>query len=195
MTIEITIATMGRLTKKLAMAYFASRARAAAGLGGGAGLAVTVIAVLHALQALDDDLLAGLEAVLDHPERVHARADLHVAELDLAAAVDDGDAVETLQLLHRALRHEQRVRLVLEQKPRAAVLAGRAAGRWDSETRSSMPRVPVVGIDRALDRVDLSRCAGTRVPSVSVSWMPSAPERRAGLRAVATRDPAGSRPR
>jgi hypothetical protein len=35
-------------------------------------------------------LLAGLEAVLDHPERIDALADFHAAECDFAGAVHDG---------------------------------------------------------------------------------------------------------
>ena len=89
MMIDITIATIGRLTKKRAMVYFASRGRlgrARAAVGAGAGLADDRHAVANPLQPFDDDLLAGLEPLLDHPERVDARADLHVAERHLVVA-------------------------------------------------------------------------------------------------------------
>ena len=173
--IDITIATIGRLTKKRAMVYFASPAWRvlAAAPGAGAGLVRTVMPSLHALQPFDDDLLARLEPLLDDPERVDARADLDVAERDLAVGADDGDAVQVLQLLHGALRHEERAGLGVEQQPRAAVLAGpqdavgvresrsaRRGCRWCGLTaRSTGPTVPVCGYT---------------VPSASVSWMPDA---------------------
>ena len=48
--------------------------------------------------------------------------DLHAAEGDLVA-LHDGDAVQVLELLDGALRHQQRPGLGVEQDPRAAVLA------------------------------------------------------------------------
>src|SRR5512143_2082416 len=84
-TMEITIATIGRLTKKRAMLLRLGRRfrRALAGGGGRRGLRAHDHAVPHLLQALDHDLLARLQAFLDHPQAVDARADLHVAERHL----------------------------------------------------------------------------------------------------------------
>src|SRR6185369_8901437 len=70
--IEITIATIGRLTKKRAMGLL----RLSRGGLGGPGarrrrrhrLGGDGRALLHLLQALDDHLLAALQAFLDHPQ-------------------------------------------------------------------------------------------------------------------------------
>ena len=128
-TMEITIATIGRLTKKRAMATSAFP-------GSVAGSAARRLrrrrppasathdrAVAHLLEALDDDLLAGLQALLDHPEAVHPRAHLDVAERHLVVGADHGHAVEVLQLGHGALRHEERARLQSRIEAGAAVLA------------------------------------------------------------------------
>src|SRR5512139_1153931 len=63
---EITIATIGRLTKKRAMLLRLGRrlGRALPGSGGHRGLWAHHGAVAHLLKALDDDLLARLEAFL-----------------------------------------------------------------------------------------------------------------------------------
>ena len=187
--IDITIATMGRLTKKRAMAYFASRAgcgRAGAAVATGAGFGATVMPSLNPLQALDDDPLAGLEAFFDHPQRVDALTDLHVAKRHLVVRIHHRDAVEALQLLHGALRNQQRARLGFEQQPRAAVLARAAAADSGLGNSICMPRVPVVG---STARSTGRHAAGVRidVPSASVSWMPR-PRRLAGARRVAPGD-------
>src|SRR5512143_2736950 len=77
-TMEITIATIGRLTKKRAMlARLARGLRCALACGGGRrGLRAHHRALSHLLQALDHDLLAWLQAFLDHPAAVHARPHL-----------------------------------------------------------------------------------------------------------------------
>ena len=190
MMIDSTIATIGRLTKKRAMAYFASPA--ATGCGGRwrrHRLGAHRHAVAQRLQSFGDDLLARLEALFDHPECVDARSDLDVAERDLAVAADDGDAVETLQFLHRALRHQQRARLGFEQHA-APGRTGRAAGQSGLGKSSCMPSVPVVGVDGALDGPTVPVC-GYTVPSASVSSMPdgrAAPCRaRAGSRLMTRR--------
>ena len=125
--IEITIATIGRLTKKRAMVYFASpagpgRCRLARRWPAPAS-ADDGHAVLDPLEPFDDDLFARLEPVLDDPERVDPRADLHVAKRDFVLVVDHRDAVQVLQFLHGALRHEERAALGVEQHARAPVLA------------------------------------------------------------------------
>ncbi len=123
--IDSTIATIGRLTKKRAMVYFASPAVSALG---GAGrrhrLGADGHAVAQRLEPLGDDLFARLEPFFDDPERVDPRTDLHVAERDLAVAADDGDAVQVLQFLHGALRNQERAGLGVEEQPRPPVLAG-----------------------------------------------------------------------
>ena len=97
---------------------------------------------LSRLEAFGDDLLARLEPLLDDPERVDPRADLHVPERDLAVGADDGDAVKILQFLHGALRHEERAGLGVERAP-ARGRTGPAAGRSGIGEMSWTPSVPV----------------------------------------------------
>src|SRR5512143_854495 len=107
-TMEITIATIGRLTEKRAMLlHLGGRLRALGGGGGRRGLRAHDHAVPHLLQALDHDLLARLQALLDQPEAVHPRPHLDVAERHLVAFADHRDAVEVLQLDHGSLRDEE----------------------------------------------------------------------------------------
>src|SRR5512147_2585146 len=108
-TMEITIATIGRLTKKRAMLLRLGRRLRSTLAGGGRrrGLRAHHDALPHLLQALDHDLLARLQALLDHPEAVHARPDLDVAERHLVALAHHRHAVEVLQLGHRPLGHEE----------------------------------------------------------------------------------------
>ena len=96
-----------------------------------------------------------------------AQADLHVAKRHLAGVVHHGNAVQILQFLHGALRHEQRPRLGFEQQPRPAVLA-RPQQLLRIGKRSSMPRVPVVG-STARSTVLIVPVCGYTVPSASVS--------------------------
>src|SRR5512134_2104586 len=79
---EITMATIGRLTKKLAMLLRLGHGlrRAPSGGCGRHRLRGDGRALADLLQAFHDDLLPGLQALLDQPQAVHARADLHVAE-------------------------------------------------------------------------------------------------------------------
>src|SRR6476620_2244751 len=89
MMIDITIATMGRLTKKRAMALL----RLARGYGGlrrrcrrwRHRFGADRHAVLQRLNAFGDHLFPWLQALLDHPQRVHSRTDNNVAEYHFVA--------------------------------------------------------------------------------------------------------------
>src|SRR5262245_29965214 len=106
--IDRTIATIGRLTKKLAMRSVRDR-----DVFGRAGWRLTRLRVnlhpfLDELKSFDHNVFTRFQAFLDHPQHVHPRADLHVAKRDRLVWIDHGHAVEVLQLLNRALRHQKR---------------------------------------------------------------------------------------
>src|SRR5262249_2375230 len=110
MMIDSTMATMGRLTKKRAMIGLLVR-----GLRRGRRRRLRAYghAVGDGLQAFGDDLIARLQPFLDHPQRVDTRSDGHRLEFHLVVRADDRDAAQVLQLLHGALRDEERTRLVV----------------------------------------------------------------------------------
>ena len=150
---------MGRLTKNRAMAYFASPAVVTASVFSGTGIGRRRLGrhrhpVLDALQALDHHLVAGRQSLFDHPQRVHARADLDVLERHLAAAVHDRHAVQVLQLLDRSLLHEQRADLVVEERAGAPVLP-RAEEQLRIREQQLDAQGPGRRVDRAIHDVDL----------------------------------------
>src|SRR5712691_11465735 len=109
---EITMATMGRSMKNLAIAGLLR------------GLGPNLLAGARAVDALDDDPLARLQSLRDDPQRAHARARLHGPYLDCVVGLDDGDLVHALDVLHGPLRDEERVLLHLDDGPNLGVLAG-----------------------------------------------------------------------
>src|SRR5438067_11554677 len=119
MRMEITMATMGRLMKNLAMVGLFR----GAGCCGRAGLDPDLLAGARSIDALDDDPLAGLQPLRDDPERAHARVDLDGADVDRVAGPDHRDLMDSLQILDGALGHEERVLLHLDDGPDLGVLA------------------------------------------------------------------------
>ena len=151
---EITIATIGRLTKKSGHGLLRlprlgrriRRALASRKADSAAGFGLTTAAFPHFLQALHHDLLAWLQAFVDHPQLVHARPDLHVAERHLVALAHDRDAVEVLQLGDRSLRDEEGARLRFEHWKRARPYCpGADRRRAGLGNVNWTARVPVVG--------------------------------------------------
>src|SRR5437879_1071550 len=120
MRMEITMATMGRLMKNLAIAGLLRRA----GPGGGHGLDPNLLAGARAIEALDDDPLARLQPLRDDPQGAHARARFHGPYLDRVVGLDDGDLMHPLDVLHGPLGDEERVLLHLDDGTNLRVLAG-----------------------------------------------------------------------
>src|SRR5919108_4736992 len=136
MRMEMTIATMGRLMKNLAMRAAPLRVACALvrrmTLRGGSGLGGRTLGGLghrlspclcgfgihrrrlhhgtgsHVLEAGDDDPLAGLESLVDDPEGAHAWPDLDRADLDRVIRPDHAHLEIPLQVLHGPLGHEER---------------------------------------------------------------------------------------
>ena len=117
----MTIATMGRRMKKFAMAYFSPCLSLA--LGGRRvwskrsfffrlySLGDDLHAGLHFLKSFHDNLFARLQSRIDDPEIADTFAGFHHALLHRRIRLYDHDAVESLDLLHCELGHEQGILL------------------------------------------------------------------------------------
>src|SRR5947209_18927149 len=100
MRIEMTIATMGRLMKNLAMAL-------ARPLGLGQR-GIDLLAGFHSVDSLDDDPLARLQPLPDDPEGADALADLDGSKVHRLVASDHGALVDALLVQDGTLRNELR---------------------------------------------------------------------------------------
>ena len=164
MMIDITIATIGRLTKKRAMVYFASPAgwRPRRPLvGAGAGFGRDGHAVAESRCSPSTTTCSPGLSPSSMTQSVSTRGPTFtLRNATLLSRVDHRHAVEVLQFLHGALRNEQRAGLGVEQQPRPAVLARAAAassglgnieldaqraGRRDRPRARPVRRVPVCG--------------------------------------------------
>src|SRR5881397_2299762 len=103
MRMEITMATIGRSMKNLAIALLLRRA----GPGGRARGHTHLLAGSHPVAALHDDALAGLEPLRDDPERADARVHLDRAHIDGVVGADHGDLVNALHVLDGPLGNHE----------------------------------------------------------------------------------------
>ncbi len=112
--------------------------------------------VAQPLESLHDHPLAALQPFLDDPLAADLLAGGHLARLDLVAFADHDDRVGALQLLHRALRDEQRVLHHLRLGLHLAVEPGaeRPPGVGEGEVHAEGPGLRV---DGAVDEDELAR--------------------------------------
>src|SRR5216683_2301368 len=115
-TIEMTIATMGRLMKNLDMDSVP--------LCRGKRLRVHVHAWANLLNAFSNHGFTGLESVRHNPLRADLLANLDGANLHFAFPVNDGYLITALQLGHSALRNEHGVVLGSNDSANFAVTTG-----------------------------------------------------------------------
>src|SRR5438309_6016095 len=120
MRMEITMATIGRLMKNLAIVELFRRA----GCCGRARRRPHLLAGSHAIGPLHDHALAGLEPGGDDPERADARVDLHRAHVDRLVRFDHRHLVDALHVLNGPLGDHESVLLHLDDGPNLRVLAG-----------------------------------------------------------------------
>src|SRR5437764_3001713 len=106
MRTEMTMATTGRLMKKLAMTRH------------------HLHPALHPREPLGDDAVARLQAFFDDPVAADALPHLHGLDRDDVVRADDADLLEPLQLVDGALRHDQRRAADVRHGADARVLAG-----------------------------------------------------------------------
>ncbi len=176
--IDSTIATIGRLTKKRAMVYFASPAApaVAAAPGAGIGLVRTVMPSRSDWSPSATTCSPGLSPS-SMTQSVSTRGPtLTLRNATLLSRADHRDAVQVLQFLHGALRNEQRAGLGVEEHARAPVLARPQHVVGVGEIQLHAERAGGA-VDGALDRPDRARVrmrwcrrpasAGCRTPCAS----------------------------
>src|SRR5258708_37340207 len=101
MRMEMTIATIGRLMKNLAMALARPLGLDQCGLD--------LLAGFHSVDSLDDDPLARLQPLLDDPEGADALSDLDLPKVHCLLGSDHRDQVHALLVQDGPLRNEQRL--------------------------------------------------------------------------------------
>src|SRR5215813_4181964 len=192
--IAMTIATIGRRTKKaptgLLPGLFGGARFRGFGLGRLGGGAAGFLrddrhARPHALQALDDDPVARLQALLDDPEVSVDRPRLDDLDRHLVVRAHNGDLVAALQLRDRSLRHEDRAFLHVHGDPHLGVLAGpkhvagvrEGSGELDGaglgvDLAAHEDRLAVMGEDRTVgqDELQISLLEVHALPEVPVDW-------------------------
>src|SRR5580700_11632650 len=114
-TMEITMATMGRLIKNFDIGL-PSLARSER-------LGVDQHAWTHFLHALGDHAVARLESVVDNPVAAHKVADFNRADDYFVLIVHGRDLITALQLCHCTLRNQQRVFLKSHNRANFGVAA------------------------------------------------------------------------
>src|SRR6266478_3731617 len=150
MTMEITMATMGRLIKNFDIGLPCLRLR-------GKRLRVHLHARTHLLYSFADHALARLQPFRDNPLAAHTVADFDRADAHFVLAVHRRHLVAALQLRHRTLRHQQRVFLDADSRPNSAVAAGAQNISRIRKQRSDANRARTL-IDLAVRKVE---CAVT----------------------------------
>src|SRR5580704_3542846 len=120
MTIEITMATMGRLMKNLDMLLASLRRRAVWHVR----LRVYLRAGTDLLDSFGHHALSWLQSIGNDPLGAHAVAHLDCPYADLVLAIHNRHLIRALQLRHGTLRHQQRVFLNSDGRPNSAVSPG-----------------------------------------------------------------------
>src|ERR1700741_5226575 len=100
-TIEITIATIGRLMKNFDMTSPAHRFRSE-------WFRIDANPSAHFLDSLDDDPLTWIEPTCDHPAPIHLWPNRDRPNVHLVVSANDCHLIPTLQLRDGALRNQQR---------------------------------------------------------------------------------------
>src|SRR5271156_3223112 len=85
-TIETTMATMGRLMKNFDIGLLPLVFPVV-------GLGIDGRSLPRFLHALDDDAIAGLESVVNHPSITDAVADLHGSDVHFVVSIYGGDLI------------------------------------------------------------------------------------------------------
>src|SRR5580765_6935622 len=109
-TMEITIATMGRLIKNFDMTLPAHRVR-------GEWFRIDPYSSAHFLHPFGDNPLAWIEPTCDHPAPIHLWSYGDRTNGDLVLGVKDCHLIATLKLRNGALRNQQRSFLRPDYRP------------------------------------------------------------------------------
>src|SRR5580658_5023085 len=122
-TMEITIATMGRLIKNFDIGLPSLAFR-------GKGLGVHLHAGTHLLHALRNHVVAGLQAVRDDPLIADTVSNRYGSNTHFVLVVDNRQLVGALQLRHGTLRHKQSALLDPRDRANFAVPSGPQDISW-----------------------------------------------------------------
>src|SRR5947207_14993169 len=106
MRMEMTMATMGRLMKNLAIVGLLRRR---ARLRGRVRRQPDFLAGAYPVASLDDDPLAGLQPLGHHPQRANSHVDLDLADVDRVVGAEHCDLMNALPYLEGNLRHTERL--------------------------------------------------------------------------------------
>src|SRR6266436_104431 len=117
MTMEMTMATMGRLIKNFDIGLPSLTFH-------GKRLGIHLHAWTYLLHALRNHAFAPLQSVHDNPLGADSVAHLNRSDAHLVLVVHCRDLIAALQLRDRALRHKQRVLLDSEDRANFAIPAG-----------------------------------------------------------------------
>src|SRR4029077_21248719 len=152
MTMEITIATMGRLIKNFDIALPSLALR-------GKRLGVHLRARTRLLHALGNHTFALLEPFRNNPLRTDAVANRHRSNAYFIVATHNGDLVAALELRHRPLRNKQRTLLEADDSANFAITAGTQNIVWiakqpgDPNCARAFVDLAVGEVERALVRI------------------------------------------
>src|SRR6266446_5682202 len=116
MRMAMTMVTIGRLMKNLAMALARPPGLGQRGLDPLAGF--------HSVDSLDDDPLARFQPLPDDPQGADSLAELNLSHVHRIVGPNHGDLMDALQILHGALRNEQRAFFHVDDGSHLRVLAG-----------------------------------------------------------------------
>src|SRR5271166_2173444 len=171
-TIEITMATIGRLIKNFDIE--------SPRLGfQGKRLGVHLHARAHLLHTLSDHAVAGLQSVRNNPPVAHAVADFHRPDVHFVIAIHCRDLIAALQFRYGTLRHQQRVLLDSDGSANFAVPAGTQYISWIGEQPCdpNRPRtliyLAVREIERTLVRVSGAVSQNQFEAQILVGGLPS----------------------
>src|SRR5271166_5373416 len=116
-TIEITMATMGRLIKNFDMGSPSLSIQPE-------WLGVYLHARTHFLDTFGDHPFAGLESIRNNPLVADTVADLDGSSTDFVVSIHRGNLIGALQFRNRTLRYKQRVLLESHHRANLAVPTG-----------------------------------------------------------------------
>src|SRR5260370_16992803 len=122
MRIEMTMATIGRLMKNLAMALARPPGLGQRGLD--------LLAGFHPVDSLDDDPLARRQPLPDDPEGADSLAELNLSHLHRILVPNHPHLIDALQILHGALRNEQRALFHVDDRSEERRVGKECRSRW-----------------------------------------------------------------
>src|SRR5271169_3851609 len=123
MTIEITMATMGRLMKNFDMGHLSLSIRRSLALGH-EWLGIHAHTTAHSLNSFNHDSVSGLEPARDDPSVINPVGHSDRSNFNFVIGANDRDLVAPLQLRHGPLWNQQRPRLGPDYRADFGIAAG-----------------------------------------------------------------------